>query len=246
MDSSVLEELGLSNAEARIYLVLLERGQSKTGRIIDSTRLQSSTVYHVLGSLVEKGLASYILKGKVKFYQAENPEAFRLFLDEKKEKLEEIMPLLREKEAASQQKQSARIFEGFNGLKVAFNDILNSLQAGESYCFFQFPKEKLFDEKVMFFFRNYHLKRAEKGIRVRGLALFDSKKIINKLFRGIKHTRIGYIDSFTPNGIVVYKNKLITMDWEDPRMPTAFVIESKVVADSYKRFFDEKWKQAKK
>ena len=57
MDTSALEDLGLSNAESRIYIALLESGPSKTGLIIDRTKLQSSTVYHILGSLIEKGLA---------------------------------------------------------------------------------------------------------------------------------------------------------------------------------------------
>ena len=84
MNTSILEELGLSTAEAKIYLALLELGQSKTGKIIDITHLQSSTVYHVMGSLIEKGLVSFIIKGKVKYYQAEPPESFLLFLEEKK------------------------------------------------------------------------------------------------------------------------------------------------------------------
>ena len=56
MDTSTLEDIGLSHAEAKIYLTLLELGPSKAGPIIDDTELQSSTVYHVLGSLIKKGL----------------------------------------------------------------------------------------------------------------------------------------------------------------------------------------------
>ena len=62
MNIPILEELGLSNAEAKIYLTLLELGPSKTGKIIDKTKLQSSTIYHLLGTLIEKGLISYIRK----------------------------------------------------------------------------------------------------------------------------------------------------------------------------------------
>ena len=117
MNTSVLEELGLSNAEAKIYLALLGLGSSKTGDIIDRTKLQSSTVYHVLGSLVEKGLVSYVLKGKIKFYQAEDPNSFLLFLEEKKRKLNEILPELRRKERLSKQKQTAKVYEGLKGVK---------------------------------------------------------------------------------------------------------------------------------
>ena len=80
MDLRILEDLGLSNAEAKIYLALLELGTSKTGKIIDLTKLQSSTIYHVLGSLVEKGLVNYIFEGKIKYYQAESPDSLSFFL----------------------------------------------------------------------------------------------------------------------------------------------------------------------
>jgi len=244
MDTSVLEELGLSNAEAKIYLAILELGLSKTGKIIDKTKLQSSTVYHVLGSLIEKGLVSHIFKGKVKYYQAESPETFLLFLEEKRRKFMEILPELKEKEKLSQQKHAARVYEGINGLKTAFNDILISLKPGDEYYFFQVTKKKLFDNTVTRFFRNYHLKRSEKNIKVKGLAIKDSKPLVDEVFKDLKHTEIRYIDEFTPSGVVIYANKVITLDWEN--IPTAIVIESKAIADSYKSFFKEKWKKAKK
>jgi len=243
MDTAVLEDLGLSNAEAKIYLALLELGMSKTGRIIDRTKLQSSTVYHVLGGLVEKGLVSYVLKGKVKFYQAENPETFASFLEEKKRIFQELLPSLKEKELLSRQRQTARVYEGMNGLKAAFNDILLSMKRGETYYFFQVPKQKLMEGNIMLFFKNYHLKRAAKGIMVKGLVLNESRKIVTDMFKGVKHTQLRFIKEFAPSGLIIYKDKLITLDWDD--VPTAIVIQSKAVSDSYKQFFEEGWKKAK-
>lgn len=243
MDISLLEELGLSNAEAKIYLALLKLGSATTGNIITATKLQSSTVYHVLGTIVEKGMVTFIYKGKIKYYQAESPETLLAFLEEKKRKFTEILPELKRLEKARAQKQSAQVYQGINGLKAAFNDVILSLKPGEEYHFFQIPKEKLLNEQIILFLRNYHLKRAEKGIKVKGLALKGSEKRISELFKGIKHSQIRYIDEFTPSGIIIYKNKVITLDWEET--PTAFVIQSDAVAESYRRFFEQKWNQAK-
>jgi len=244
MATEILEELGLSHAEAKIYLTLLELGTSKTGQIILSAKLQSSTVYHVLQSLIEKGLVSYILNGKIKYYQAESPEVFLLFLEEKKLKFVEVLPVLKEKEKLGKTRQSARVYEGIKGLKTAFNDILTSLKSGDEYYFFQVPKEKLFNKDVLLFFRSYHTKRAERGIKVKGLAVKESKNLVKKIFHNIKCTRIRYVDEFIPHGIVIYRNKVIMLDWD--KSPTAFVIESETIASSYKRFFEEKWNDAAK
>ena len=242
MEIEVLEDLGLSNAEAKIYLALLQAGQTTTGIIIDTTKLQSSTVYHVLGSLIEKGLVNYIFIGKVKNYQAETPESFLAFLEEKKRKFKEILPNLKSRESIGKKRQTAKVYQGMKGLKTAFNDVLNTMKSGEEYYFFQVDNEKLFNEKVVRFFRNYHIQRSKKGIKAKGMAKRESKKIMSKIYN-LPHTKVKYVEEFMPNGLVIYKNKLITLDWDD--IPTAFIIESESVANSYKRFFEDKWKTAK-
>ena len=205
--------------------------------------MQSSTVYHVLGSLVEKGIVSHVSIGKIKHYQAESPEMLLEFLEEKKKNLTEILPELKEKENFGKQKQSAKVFEGIKGLQSAFNDVLNTVKRGEEYYFFQFPLEKLQNEQAQLFFRNFHLKRAEKGIKAKGLARHDCRKIMQHMYK-IKHTNIRFQDEPTPTVMVIYKNKVLMVDWD--KSPSAFIIQSKTIAESYKAFFEEKWKLAKK
>jgi sugar-specific transcriptional regulator TrmB len=242
MDIRIFEELGLSAAEAKIYVALVERGPSKTGHIIDATKLQSSTVYHVLGSLVEKGLVSYIHEGKIKVYQAASPESLKSFIEEKQHLLDSILPELKEKEALSRTKLSARVFRGIKGLQAAYAEILLSMKRGEEYYFFQFPKKQLLNEHLLQFYRIYHQKRARAGIKVKGLAHPSTRTIITPIYK-LPNTEIRYLDEFTPIGMVIYKNRIITIEWEET--PVAFVIESESVAESYKKFFKQKWEQAK-
>ena len=74
MDTSVLNEIGLTEAEEKIYLALTELGSAKAGAIISSTGLQNSVVHLTLGKLVKKGLISFVRKGKVRHYQAADPK----------------------------------------------------------------------------------------------------------------------------------------------------------------------------
>lgn len=243
MDTSVLEDLGLSNAEARVYVCLLEKGSCQSGKIIDSTNLQSSTVYHVLGSLLEKGLVGFILRGKTKFFQAQDPESFLVFLEEKKRRFNEFLPLLRERQKEGFVKQSASVFQGANGLKAAFNQMLSTLKKGGEYCVFQFPNDALFDEKIILFLRNYHLRRAAKGVRVRLLALDNCRQVIKKIFHDVPLTKIRFLREFAPTGITLYENNVMILDLDEPQ--TAFLISSKSVYESYKKFFEEKWAKAR-
>jgi len=243
MESEVLEALGLSSLESKIYLFLLSNSSSKSGEIINYTKLQSSTVYHVLGSLLEKGIVSFVLKGKVKFFSAEDPEVLLAFLDDKRKLLEEALPQLKARQDSSRVQRSAEVYVGMKGIRAAFNDVLLTMKKGELYHFFQIPSDNYNDPKVLMFFRNYHMRRDSRGIGVHGLSLTGPEGFMRIVFKGLKHAKLGIVNEFLPTGLVVYKDKVITLDFQGE--PTAFVIHSSSVAESYRKFFEHKWKSAK-
>ncbi len=243
MDFSALEDLGLSNAEARVYVALLESGPSTTGSLISRTKMQSSTVYHTLGTLVDKGVVSYILRGKVKFFQAEKPGIFLTFWEDRKKQFEELLPELNQKEKSGLEPKSARVFEGMKGLRAAYDDVLHSLRAGELYYFVQLPREKLVEEKIKLFYKKYHAKRTEKGVNVRGLSYYGTEETLSFVFGGLAHTELRITDEIGPTSLVIYANKVMTIDIADE--PVVFLMQSAHVADTYRRFFEDKWEKAK-
>ena len=56
MDTKILEKIGLTNGESKVYLALLEIGLSSTGQIIEKSQITSSKVYIILQKLEKKGL----------------------------------------------------------------------------------------------------------------------------------------------------------------------------------------------
>jgi HTH-type transcriptional regulator, sugar sensing transcriptional regulator len=243
VDPRRLSEFGLTDAEARVYLALLQTGRAKSGAIIKATGLQSSTVYNALPSLVQKGLASFVHIGKMKHFSAEPPESLHFFMEEKKRRLSEVMPLLKRMDAGGRQEQkSARVFESLKGFRSAFNDVYTTMKPGEEYCFFQVDTKQLSKKRIKMFFRNWHLRRSGKGIKVKGLAVREAKEAMRGIYE-LPHTKIRYVDEFLPTGTVVYKDRVLLLDLADP--PSAFRIQSRSIADSFRRFFEEKWKKAK-
>ena len=86
------------------------------------------------------------------------------------------------------------------------------------------------------------MNRSKKGIKVKGIAIKESKPFIKKIFENLSHTSIRYLDEFIPTGLIIYKDKVITLDWGD--IPIVFVIQSESVSNSYKKFFKQKWKSS--
>ncbi len=56
MDIRILEDIGLTNAEIKVYLALLELGTSTAGPVLSKTGLQNSVVHMTLARLIDKGI----------------------------------------------------------------------------------------------------------------------------------------------------------------------------------------------
>ncbi len=63
METAILEDIGLTSSEIKIYLALLELGIGTAGPIMRKTGLQNSVVHATLPKLVEKGFISFVKKG---------------------------------------------------------------------------------------------------------------------------------------------------------------------------------------
>ena len=73
MNEKILEEIGLTKGEIRVYLTLLKIGETTTGKIIEEAQISSGKIYEILDKLIKKGLASYVIKDKTKYFNAVSP-----------------------------------------------------------------------------------------------------------------------------------------------------------------------------
>ena len=80
----LLEEIGLSKNEIKIYLILLKLGSTTTGAIIKQTGIHNSKVYDGLERLSNKGLVTHVVVANTKHFTAVNPERLLDFLEDKK------------------------------------------------------------------------------------------------------------------------------------------------------------------
>src|SRR3989344_3052406 len=85
----LLEEIGLTKSEIKVYLALLELGSSTTGPIVDKSGASSSKMYEILERLIQKGLAGYVIKSGTKYFEAADPKRLFDYLKEKKNKLDQ-------------------------------------------------------------------------------------------------------------------------------------------------------------
>ena len=235
MKTQILEDLGFTNAEIKVYLALLELGVSTAGPIMEKSKLQSSVVHATLNKLIDKGFASFVKKGQRNHYQAANPSNISEYIDEKKKQYEKLLPELIKKQQLAKEKSEITSFKGVKGIRELLYELLEA--GGKEHHTFGSSKDSLIMGDT--FWLNYHRKRASKGIKAKLLFNDSLKKWtdINKYPKAeYKFTGTGF-EPLTETIIRNYKIGIII--WTDS--PIGVLINNKVAAESYDKFWKIMW-----
>ena len=75
-----LIKMGLTSGEAKVYVALAEIGSTTVGPIVNKSKVAYSNIYEILNRLIDKGLVSFIIKEKTKYFQAATPNNIKKFL----------------------------------------------------------------------------------------------------------------------------------------------------------------------
>jgi len=239
--TEVLKQFGLKSKETTVYLSALELGTTTVSQIAKKARIKRTTVYDILDSLIAKGLIGQTQKGKKRYFYAEDPEKLHKLLEEKEEKLAEVMPLLKSIYNVSGTKPKIRYYEGKEGLKDVYRDTL--IYKGEMQAFVSEDVLKYLGEEFM---DEYFEKRIKNKIFVKviGPDTAEIKKYKAADKKGMKTTRIvdkkKYPFSIEMN---IYGNKVALMSF---REEMGIIIESNEIAKNMIALFNLAWKGAKK
>ena len=147
MEISTLRKIGLTEGEAKVYLSLIRIGTSTIGPILNESGITKSMIYQILEKLIRKGLVSFIIKEKTKYYQSSSPTKLLDFVEEKKEGLmetkEEIKSLIPSLLMQQQRiKNQATIYQGLKGLMTAYENRYLKLKKGDEVVLYGLPSEQ--------------------------------------------------------------------------------------------------------
>ena len=135
-----LKKIGLSDNEAKVYLALLELGNSTAQHIAQKARVNRATTYVQLESLMKLGLVTSFEKspnrknGATKtFFRGEDPEHLQKIitkdksvLEEREQHLQKIIPLLANLFLEAGERPRVRFFEGIEGIKTMQDEFLKT------------------------------------------------------------------------------------------------------------------------
>lgn len=249
MNKQILKEAGLTDGEIKVYLALLELGNATTGPIVDKSGVARSIVYQILERLIEKGLVSYIIKAKTKYYQAANPNKLLEYAQERKSKIDEnikeiekILPDLISKKKLKDT-SSAKIYFGMKGIRTAHEGTYR-LKRGEEFCYLGIPAYQPDVQHI--YWKKDHLRRIKAGITSRALFNRDTNPKILKNRNSFKGCDARYMPKGikTPACFITYKDTVVIL-LQAPQQIAVEIINQDI-KDSFQSYFETFWKLAKK
>ena len=239
MSLEILRKIGLSNGEIKVYNALLDLGSSSLNYIHEKTRVERRNIYDILNKLIERGLIGYVIENRRKFYSISNPNKILGYIEERKNDFDKIkeeinieMPAIFEKFNSKKSKINAQIYRGTNGVKAIYEDILNYkvhyFIGGGRYVMKTMPN----------FWNNFNLRRIKSKIKFYNLIRYELRNEIKPLkYEFVKVLPKEF--SANPNVIFIWGSKVANVLFEDEFF--AFVIESKQIADNYKKYHKYLW-----
>ncbi|MBD3247012.1 hypothetical protein GF378_00125 [Candidatus Pacearchaeota archaeon] len=231
----VLKELNLTDKEIKVYLALLELGQSPVNPIAKKSQLNRVTCYDVLKYLKEKGLVSYVIKSSVKYFEAANPQKLLGDLEVKEQKVKEILPELEALKKITREKPKIELYEGIAGLKTVMEDILKEKK--ETW----FIADPNFMDALPFYFPHFITKKRKLNMFSKVITL-DCKRMRNyKKKNPKKYVDLRFIDQRLPTTKIIYGNKTATLTFEKENS-IGVIVENKKTADTERKLFDLMWK----
>lgn len=234
-----LKEIGLTDNELKIYILLLKNVSLSPAEIAQKLGLHRGYVYDALDRMQEKGFINSILIKNKKQFQAVNPKNLLELIKSKLNNFEKIIPKLIELNSINKEETNVELHKGKKVYRTLLKDIITSLPNGGEVLLIGIDEDLLTKEVEPIYVEQY--------INSLKLRKIKERAIIKKGNNQFPHPSIKY-GQIDPKHIgktaqIIYANKVAIFITGEPYY--LIIIKSKEFAETYKNNFELLWKMAK-
>lgn len=90
----ILAQFGLSEKQAKVYVTLLELGESRIGPLAARSGIKRTSIYNFITELVELGIITKFEHNSRDYYRAEDPKKLQTLYEQRGRQLAELLPEL--------------------------------------------------------------------------------------------------------------------------------------------------------
>jgi len=243
MDLSILEEIGLSPNEAKIYTSLIEKGTCSINTLSIEANVHRRNVYDSIDKLIKKGLATEEFISGIRHVKAINPSRLIDIVKEKEEKVNSILPSLQQRFNEKAEHEEAVVYKGIEGFKNYLKDILEENKP----VYFIGAKAFWLDERLKYFIPQFEMQRLKQGITFKHIYDHEVKSISPDILK-LKNNEYKFFPPEYSSSVAIdiFGDHVTTFygvtPGKLPKEPIQFTVVSKQIADGYRKYFDFMWK----
>lgn len=232
-----LRQLGLNDNEIKMYLANLQLGTARIQKIAKKSGILRTTAYEVVKSLVNKGLASTVIKSGVMYVDSADPHKLEEILKERLNAVKEILPQLDALKNTILEKPSVELYEGKEGLKTIFEDIIITKKEMWGYANY-----KIF-EVLEFYFPQFVHRRIKNKIRARIIQqkvkqLIRVNETNEKEYREMRFSNVIF-----KSNVFIYGDNIALITVKENEL-IGVVIRNKDIADTQRQVFELLWESS--
>ena len=237
--TTALEAIGFHKNESLIYMDLVKTGGSSAHDIARRTKIHRPNVYDTLDKLIKKGIVTQSMIENRKIFYPIKPKNLLIYLKQKEYDLEKVIPEIEQIYNKPSEKRKVTMSEGIRSFRVILN---NLLETGFDIFVYGIPKEV--PELIGGFLVDFHKRRVEKEVIMKHIYNKDAEKRV-KYLNEMDFTEARYLPSAfdTTISTLICGDTVLLIFWEDPIF--TITIENRAIAESYKKYFDIIWEEAK-
>lgn len=245
----ILEKIGLSENEAKIYLAALSMGPASASAIAEQTRIKRPTTYLALENLIKQGLVSETLQNKIKLFKAEEPEKLNKLTRKMRRQvinaeleLEKLLPELKSIRKKIIEAPKVSFYRGLAGVR---NIVAEFMQSPASWYFFGSAEamiKHIKPEELREIVKDTDDLRDKAG-RPKAYLITDKGILRMKQFQtsNFKIREIKILPNIikAASAFVIYENKVAVFSFNDA--PFGIILESEEASEMLKVMYTILW-----
>jgi len=231
-----LEEIGLNDKEAKVYIATLELGEGSASEIAKKSGVNRATTYFTLENLMKMGLVSASNEEKKQKFVPEDPSQLENIinkqqqeLEQKKKGLKDVVEELNSINSASIKKPIVKYYLGKEGIMRMAESGFDYVKSKDMFLAFSMDNLNQFLSKEER--KKLQKHRIKNDTQVKTLYTSTGENLISKK---ATITKVDYKKYALPGDVAVYDDKIRLTSYKDQ---IGIIIENKEIAQTLKSIF---------
>ncbi|MBT7903082.1 hypothetical protein HN587_04395 [Candidatus Woesearchaeota archaeon] len=229
-----LRTAGLTGNESKVYYELLCKGTLSANNLSKIISMDRTLTYSILNKLIDKGLVSYIVKDKKKYFDAADPNNLLNSIKEKEAYVKNLIPSLKKIEISKESKQEITVYEGKAAVRMFFREFKKHKKTcsfgatGRAY-------DILYESPAL-------VKELEKiGFSSR---IITHPKFKNHPMTQVKNIQTRFLKLKSEATTTIFNDNIVIHTISEK--PKIIQIKNKTIAESYQNHFEILWDSSSK